>query len=133
MEWFVNRNVGVKDMSEIVTLELPEEVARSAKHIAEKTHRRIEDVLVEWLDRTAAELPVDMLPDDEIVALCDLEMDADQNDELSDLLAHNRENHLSAEEQQRLDELMQLYRYGLIRKAQAIKTAVERGLKPRLS
>lgn len=33
----------------------------------------------------------------------------------------------------RLDELMHLYRRGLVRKAQALKVAVERGLRPPLS
>lgn len=39
-----------KEMSEIVTLELPEEVARSAREVAARIHRRLEDVLVEWID-----------------------------------------------------------------------------------
>ena len=59
-------------------------------------------------------------------------MAADQQEELSRLLALNRENQLSPAEQQRLDELMQLYRRDLVRKAHALQIAVQRGLKPPL-
>ena len=60
------------------------------------------------------------------------EMDEDQQRELSHLLAGNRESLLDAESQARLDELMQIYRRGLVRKAQALKVAVQRGLRPPL-
>ena len=50
-------------MSEIVTLELPESVARSARVVAARTSQPIEEVLVSWLDRAAAELPISVLPD----------------------------------------------------------------------
>jgi hypothetical protein len=120
-------------MSEIVTLELPDEVARSAREVAARTHRRLEDVLIEWLDRTSAELPVETLPDDQVLALCDMQMDTARQVELSDLLARNREGALADTERQRLDELMLVYRRGTVRKAQAFKVAVERGLHPPLN
>jgi hypothetical protein len=56
-------------------------------------------------------------------------METDQNEELSHLLARNREGQLDEVERQRLDELMQVYRAGLLRKAQALKVAVEKGLR----
>jgi hypothetical protein len=37
-------------MAEIVTLQLPETLAQKAKEIAAVTHRRLEDVLLEWID-----------------------------------------------------------------------------------
>jgi hypothetical protein len=122
-----------KEMGEIVTLELPEEVARSAKEVAARMHRRLEDVLVEWIDRTVAELPVESLPDDQVLTLCDMQMDAEQQGELGGLLTRNREGLLSDAERARLDELMRIYRRGLVRKAQALKVAVERGLRPPLN
>jgi hypothetical protein len=60
MEW---------SMTQRVTLELPEEVARSAQSIAVRTQRRLEDVLIDWLDQAAAELPVEYLLDDQPDAL----------------------------------------------------------------
>jgi hypothetical protein len=120
-------------MSEVVRLEIPERAAQWAKEVAVRTNRRLEDVLVEWIDRVAAEAPVDSLSDEQLLALCDLRMDPVQQDELSDLLFHNRERRLSEADRARLDELMKIYRRGLVRKAQALKVAVERGLRPPLS
>ena len=133
--WMWYHDVADKEqgMSEIVTLELPDEVARSAREIAARTHRRLEDVLIEWLDRTSAELPVETLPDEQVLALYDMQMDDARQAELSDLLTHNREGALDDAERQRLDELMLVYRRGMVRKAQAFKVAVERGLRPPLS
>jgi hypothetical protein len=120
-------------MSETVTLQIPEEITLRAREMAARTRRRVEEVLVEWLDRAAVEPPVDSLPDDQILALCDLQMDAEQQAELSDLLARNREGQLDSTEHTRLEELMLVYRRGLVRKSQALKVAVERGLRPPLN
>jgi hypothetical protein len=60
-------------------------------------------------------------------------MPGGQQEELSALLEGNREGTLQAAEWARLGELMQVYRRGLIRKAQAIQVAVARGLRHRLS
>lgn len=115
-------------MAEIVTLELPETLAQRAKEIAVLTNRRLEDVLVEWIDRASQELPVESLPDDWVLALCDMQMEQEQQEALSELLARNREGQLTNEEANQLDELMQVYRNGLVRKARSLKVAVERGL-----
>jgi hypothetical protein len=40
---------------------------------------------------------------------------------------------LADDERGRLDALMQTYRHGMVRKAQALKVAVARGLQPPLS
>jgi hypothetical protein len=119
-------------MSVRVTVELPEELAERARTEAARTRRRFEDVLVEWLDRAGGEPPVESLSDEEVLALCDGQMEGAQQEELGELLARNREGLLQGEERSRLDELMHVYRRGLVRKARALKTAVERGLRPRL-
>lgn len=120
-------------MAEIVTLELPETLAQQARAIAALTHRRLEDVLVEWIDRAVTELPVESLPDEQVLALCEMQMESEQQEVFSDLLARNREGQLIDREVSQLDELMQVYRRGLVRKARALKVAVERGLKPALN
>ncbi|KAB8314889.1 hypothetical protein SD81_033270 [Tolypothrix campylonemoides VB511288] len=117
-------------MAEIITLELPERLAQQAKEIAALTHRRLEDVLVEWIDRAITELPVESLPDEQVLVLCDLQMEREQQEVFSDLLARNQEGQLNDAEVKRLDDLMEVYRRGLVRKARAMKVAVERGLKP---
>ncbi len=120
-------------MSKIVSLELPEHMVRSAQAVAARTHRRVEEVLIDWIDQAAAVLPVDCLSDGEILGLCDMQMaDEDQN-ELSSLLARNREGQLDNTDRARLDTLIQTYRRGLVRKAQAWKVAVARGLRTALT
>ncbi len=119
-------------MSEIVTLELPDVLAQNARSVAAQTQRRIEDVLVEWLDRAATDIPVDALPDDQVLALVDLQLIEAQQAELSDLLAGQREGILDELERSRLAGLMAMYRRGIVRKARATQIAVERALRPRL-
>jgi hypothetical protein len=61
------RAVGSADrnmsMSEIVTLELPDHVVRSVRAVVERTHRNVEEVLMDWIDQAATEVPVDCLSD----------------------------------------------------------------------
>jgi hypothetical protein len=120
-------------MSEIITLRIPDRLARDARAVASYTHRQMEDVLLEWMDRAAANPPVESLPDDQVLLLCNLQMNPAQQSELSDLLARNREARLTNADQVRLDGLLNEYRQGMVRKAQALKVAVERGLQPPLS
>jgi hypothetical protein len=115
-------------MGEIVTLELPEPLAKSAHAVARQTQRSVEAVLLEWLDHAATELPTELLPDDQVLALRDLQLSAEQQEALSDLLARQREGALTGAERVQLDSLLALYRRGLARKAQALKVAVDRGL-----
>ncbi|WP_373526582.1 hypothetical protein [Nostoc sp.] len=120
-------------MAEIVTLQLPETLAQKAKEIAAFTHRQLEDVLLEWIDRAITELPMESLPDDQVLAMCDIQMETQQQEVFSQLLARHGEGQLNDAEVRQLDELMQVYRRGLVSKARALKVAVERGLKPALS
>ncbi|WP_238361052.1 hypothetical protein [Iningainema tapete] len=55
-------------------------------------------------------------------------MEPEQQEVFSELLALNREGQLNDVEVRQLDELMQVYRSGLVSKARALKVAVERGL-----
>lgn len=95
-------------MSEIVTLELPVVLAQNARSVAAQTQRRIEDVLVEWLDRAATDIPVDALRDDQVLALVELQMSKPQQAELSELLAGQREGILDELERLRLAGLMDI-------------------------
>lgn len=119
-------------MSQTVTLEVTEQVANHARRIAAMTQRRLEDVLLEWLDHSAAELPVQYLSNEQILKLTAEELSQPIQNELSDLLAKNREGLLQQHEQTRLDALMTLYRQGMVRKAESLRVAVERKLIPPL-
>ena len=116
-------------MSEQITIRVSDRVARSAAHVAAQSQRRIEDVLADWLDRAVTELPVDELPDQEVLALTELQLAPEQQAALSELLMQNREGALNDEGQHRLDEMMRIYEHGLLRKAWALRVAVQRGLR----
>ena len=120
-------------MSDTVTLELPDKIAQNARRVAAKTRRSLPDVLLGWLDQIADDLPKEDLPDEQVLAISAMQLDQAIQLELGELLAANREGTLAHQQRLRLDELMQLYRHSLIRKAQAIKVAVNRGLRPPLS
>lgn len=119
-------------MDHHVTLDLPPDVAQRAEEIAVRSHRRVEDVLLEWLDRAATEVPVEMLSDAQVLALSDQQMSEEQQRDLGDLLERQREGRLDQSARRQLADLMNVYRRGLIRKAQALKVAVDRGLLPPL-
>lgn len=111
-----------------ITLELRTEIVNKAWEIAQRTHQRVEDVLAEWLDQYANELPVETLSDADVLALCHFEMNLLQKQALSSLLAHHRERALTDHESAQLDELLQLHRRGVLRKARAVEVATARGL-----
>jgi hypothetical protein len=104
-------------VSRQVTIQVSDEVARHASQVAAQTSQRIEDVLAGWLQSAISELPVENLPDDEVLALSELRLPPDQQAAMSDLLERNRENMLDNDERHRL------------RKAQALRVAVQRGLR----
>ena len=113
---------------EQVVLSLPRALVRRAERVARLTQRSTEAVLAEWLDLAAAELPVEALEDEDLLALCDLRLPPSEQAELSALLAANREGQLDEIGRARLDEHMARYDRLLLRKAQALRESVARGL-----
>jgi hypothetical protein len=118
---------------ETVTLKVSERVTREATYIARQTRRSLEEVLTAWLENMAVELPVTFLTDEEVLKLCDVQMPPEEQSELNELLEANREGTLAGAQQDRLDVLMQKYRHGLVRKAQAWQVAVQRGVRDSLN
>lgn len=115
-------------MSQQVTIEVSENVARRAERVAAQTRRSVADVLAAWLETVVEEPPVEELSDDDLLALAESQFDERRQQALSDLLERNREGALDAEEQRRLDEIMRLYERELLRKSQTMRVAVKRGL-----
>jgi hypothetical protein len=115
-------------MSEQITIQVSDQVVRHATIVASQTQRRIEDVLAEWLEAVVNELPVEALSDTEVLGLTELQLSDEQQAALSELLERNRENTLGGQDRRHLDELMRVYEHGLLRKAQALRVAVQRGL-----
>lgn len=115
-------------MSQQITIQVSDRVARHAARLAAKTQRRVEDVLADWLETVHQEKPVAELDDEEVLGLTEVRLSDDQEAALGELLEHNREGRLDQAGRRRLDELMHSYERGLLRKAQALQAAVQRGL-----
>jgi predicted transcriptional regulator len=120
-------------MSEVLTVELPDDLAREARALAVATNRRLEDAVLDWVRQAIAEPAVESLADEALLEFCNLRLEETQQEELSDLLARGQEGKLGPQDRARLDELMAVYRRGLKLKARALKEATSRGLRPPLS
>ena len=70
------------------------------------------------------------MSDEELLSTATMELPGAARYEMVELIEIHHERELTREERSRLDTLMQNYRRGLVRKAQAIDAAVERGLMP---
>jgi hypothetical protein len=119
-------------MSQTLTLEVPEVLALSARAVASRTGRRVEDVLADWLRRGVLGGAIEQLPDEEILALRDLQLTDEQQTSLDDLLAQQREGTITDQGRAELDSLLEIYRQGMVYKSRALKAAVDRGLQPPL-
>ncbi|MGI8932521.1 MAG: hypothetical protein ACR2FS_00455 [Phormidesmis sp.] len=120
-------------MAQSISLDIPDSIVQQAQQLASQTHQRLEDILLEWLTHSFTEHPVETLPDSQILALCNMQLDEQQQETLNILTEKQREEEITSAESQELQFLMRLYRRGLLRKAKALKVAVERGLIPPLS
>jgi len=116
----------------MITLELAEATARLLQQMAERTGRPADAIARELIDRGVAEAPIEALPDDEVMALAEMAMSDGDQQELADLLDDQREGGLDGAGRGRLAALMQVYRRGMVRKSEALKAAVLRGLLPPL-
>ena len=120
-------------MAESIILNLPDRLAQQVYEVAILTQRNREEILLEWIDRgRTEELAIVSLSDEKILNLCDSQMSEPDQTQMSTLLGQQREGLLQRGELEELDRLLQLYRRGMVRKAEALKIAVERGLRARL-
>ncbi|WP_404787426.1 hypothetical protein [Altericista sp. CCNU0014] len=119
-----------------VTINLPDDVYRRAERLAHLANRDLPSVLADTLTHSlplisaqSNTLPsISDLSDRQVMALTHLEMEPSQDTRLSELLDKQQSGTLNPEEPQELDNLMQIYREGLLRKATALAEAVKRGL-----
>ena len=124
-------------MTTQVTLSLPDETYRRAERLARLTGRQVNDVLADTIHISLQPLgpqaptgkPVVEMSDAEVLTVADSQMDVTQDRRFSDLLNKQQAGILADNEQPELLALMQVYQEGLLRKAQALKEAVHRGLR----
>jgi hypothetical protein len=123
-------------MSTEVTITLTDAAYQQVERFANRANRDVASVLAEtiyasipYVGEDVAELePVADLPDEQVLALTQLQMEPEQDAELSRLLDGQQAGLLTQVKQLSLQSLMQIYQEGLLRKATALNEAVKRGL-----
>lgn len=115
-------------MNQQITLTVSDNVLFSAKAVATRNKRRIEEVLSEWLEKVSSEVAVEKLSDSEVLALTELQMSPTQQKLMDEFQEKNGEGALTNDERRQFDALMEIYEDALLRKSQALRVAVERGL-----
>ncbi len=128
-------------MNKTITLNLPEDVYNRANSIAKLISRDLADVLIEAISLSLSPTShfgdrelhrtesIKSLSDSEVIALSELQMESEQDIRLSQLLLKQQANTLSETERPELWTLMQIYQTLLVKKAVALREAVERGLR----
>jgi hypothetical protein len=117
-----------------VTISLPEKVFANLSNEADKTHRRIDEVIAEKIERDFAidadelEKQIAVCSDQEVLELAEIKMPTEKDERLSRLLDKQTEENLSGDEQKELWQLMDLTRFTTLKKAYALREISRRGL-----
>jgi ATP-dependent exoDNAse (exonuclease V) alpha subunit len=127
-------------MATRVVVTLQDDVYRRVERLAQLTNRDVADVLADTITISLTPLDVSTgsirdvasLTDEEVQDLAELQMLPAQDRRVSALLQKQQAQALSVHERAELFTLMQVYQEGLVRKAQALREAVRRGLRPPL-
>ena len=85
------------------------------------------------LSETSIHAKIADVPDQEVLELANLKMDAIQNQRLGELQAKGKNTGLTAAERYELLILMSLYQIGQLRKSEGLAEAVRRGIRTPLS
>ena len=121
-------------MSTQVVVTLPDNLYRSAERLAVGAQRSVRSVVTEVLMTALAvwdtqDRPINALPDDAVLSLCDSQMVPVQSQRLSELLDKQQAGALIPGERPELWALMRIYELGQLRKAEALAEAVKRNLR----
>jgi hypothetical protein len=124
-------------MTTQITVTLPDAVLRRAELLAQRTGRAVADVLAETIELSLRPLgtasgggaPVTDLSDADVLAAAEAELSAAEDARLSELLDRQQAGRLDNGERAELSALIERYEAGLLRKAQALREAVRRGMR----
>ena len=115
-----------------VTITLAENVYHDFQQLAEKSSRRVDEVIAEKVQATAlVDAEEDLLAtrsDEEILALANLKLPKAQARRVSQLVDRQQSGLMTSAEKVELDIYTELYQIGNLRKARGIVEAVKRGL-----
>jgi hypothetical protein len=123
-------------MSTQITITLPDDFYQRAERFARLANRDLASVLSDTIQLSIPSIspeaealqPLSDLPDEEILALTELQMEPEQDRRLSMLLDCQQAGTLTEHERPELQVLMRIYQEGLLRKATALNEAVHRAL-----
>lgn len=115
-------------MNQEVTLKISDRIIRQAMIAASQKDYQVEDVLSDWLESLFEENFTDELSDDEIMALTKIRVSPEDQERLSELLFKNRETELNEKEQRELDLMIEISERNMLKKSEALRIAVKRGL-----
>lgn len=117
-------------MTAQITLNLPDEVYHQAELLAQQRHRSVSEILVETLEifLLPTSKPVSELSDTEVIAQTQLRLQPIQEQRLSELLDRQQAGTIASVERDELQALIHIYETRLLRQAQALNEAVQRGL-----
>lgn len=117
-----------------VTINLPEHIFANVSNLASKTHRRVDEVIAEKIERDFSfdievlEKQIAVCSDSEVLEISNLQMPEKQDKRLSFLLQKQGEKVLSNLEQKELWSLMELNRFATLKKSFALREVTRRGL-----
>lgn len=126
-------------MEQQITLTLSDKVLERAAGLAGLLSRSVEEVLMKTLEITLPDIgsgtlpPIASLPDQEVLALAQLQMESKQSARFSDLLDKQQAGILTEPERSELYSLFQTYQRLWLRQSEALAEAVRRGLREPLS
>jgi hypothetical protein len=122
-------------MSTEITITLTDETYRQAERFAKLANKDVASVIADTIRLSIPAVRSDVvaesvsdLSDEQVLQLTQLQMEADQDARLSELLDQQQSGCLSSENRLELEALMQIYQEGLLRKATALSEAVKRKL-----
>lgn len=133
-------------MTTQITLTLSDDIYQKAEYFAKLTNCNVADVLAQVIaisfspftpntvsTETQERVSVATLSNQEVIALTELQMEPEQDQRLSELLYNQQAGTLTDTERSQLWALMQVYQEKLLLKAQALREAVQRGLREPLN
>lgn len=115
-------------MNREITLQISDRIIQQATIAASKSRHRVEEVLSDWLEDVFEEKFTDKMSDDEILSLTKIQISPADQSRLSELLFKNREVGLDKNEQRELDLMIEISERNMLKKSEALRVAVERGL-----
>ena len=117
-----------------VTQNLPENVYRNFSKLAEKKHRRVEEVITDRLQDDFSAETVDFedavatWADEDVLALAKLELPKEQANRMSELSDLDGRGLIKTVEKSELEMYLEIYNNANLRKAYGIAEACKRGL-----